>query len=102
MEIPTRYGPKVALVILFKLLINMAATQSLICAPGEWPWLSTGRDVISRILESARAVLVPKPQLPLHKHRALNARPQARPDSRCRGGQPGQVRSGQVHYSAEV
>ena len=86
MEIPTRYGPKVALVILFK-LINMAATQSLMCAPGEWPWLSTGRDVISRILESA--VLVPKPQLSLHKHRAVNARPQARPDSRCRGGQPG-------------
>jgi hypothetical protein len=89
MEIPTRDGPKVALVILFK-LISMAATQSLMCAPGELPWLNTGRDVISRILESA--VLAPKPQLPvslsLHKHRAvqvnLNARPQARPDPQGR------------------
>ena len=46
--------------------------------PGGWAWLlvGTGRDVISRSLESA--VLIPKPRLSLHKQTAVTARPRAR------------------------
>ncbi len=49
-------------------------------APGEWAYQwGTGRDVISPQLESI--VLIPKPRLYLHNHRAVTARPQARPVS---------------------
>jgi hypothetical protein len=55
-------------------------------APGEWAYQwGTGRDVISPQLESI--VLIPKPRLYLHNHRAVTARPQARPVSDKRSGQ---------------
>ena len=62
----------------------MAVAQSTVIIidmhdPGGWAWLlvGTGRDVISRSLESA--VLIPKPRLSLHKQTAVTARPRARP-----------------------
>ena len=60
----------------------MAVAQSTVIIidmhdPGGWAWLGTGRDVISRSLESA--VLITKPRLSLHKQTAVTARPGARP-----------------------
>ncbi len=62
--------------------IEMAVAQSTVIIidmhdPGGWAWLGTGRDVISRSLESA--VLITKPRLSLHKQAAVTARPRARP-----------------------